>query len=82
MREVEKQNQVQHDRSRQDGIAAEKIYLDLHGVAQPPENINVVPTLFIIPARRVVVDAHLVMDGAVQLGIKMRLENIFERAEL
>src|SRR2546422_4907741 len=80
--EVEEKHQVENDGRGEDGVAAEKVHLDLHGVAEPAEDVNVVPALFVVAARGVVVDAHLVVDFAVQLGIKMRLENIFEDAEL
>src|SRR5215468_5228803 len=55
--QIEEQHQVKDDWRRQDRIAAQKIHLDLHGIAQPPEDVDVVPALFVIAARRIVVDA-------------------------
>src|SRR5437879_13650389 len=64
------------------GITAEEIHLDLHGVVEPAEDINIVPAFFVVAARRVIVDADFVADIAVELGIKLGLENIFEDPEL
>src|SRR5437868_9389784 len=80
--EVEEEHQVEHERRGEDGIAAEKIHLDLHGIAEPAEDINVVPTLFIITTRRVIVDAYLVIEIAVQMRVKLGLENLVKDAEL
>src|SRR5215472_9324143 len=60
--QVEEQHQVQHDGRGQDRIATEKVDLDLHRIAQPAEDVNVVPTLFVITTRRVIVNADLVMN--------------------
>src|SRR4051812_37229522 len=48
LREIEEQGQVEHQRSSQDRISAEKIDLDLHRVPEPPEDINVVPAFFVV----------------------------------
>src|SRR6202007_2909269 len=57
---VHEQNDVQHQRRGQNRIPAQEIDLDLHGVAEPPEDVDVVPTLFGVAARRIVLDPHLV----------------------
>src|SRR4029077_11532685 len=80
--EIEKENKVEDNGRGEDGVAAEKVHFDLHGVAEPTEDVDVVPAFFVIAARRVIVDADLVENLAVKLGIKLRLENVFERAEL
>src|SRR5271167_929770 len=41
--EVEKQNQVECDGSCEDGVAAEEVDLDLHGIAEPSEDVDIVP---------------------------------------
>ena len=56
--EVEEQSEIQNDRRREDRIAAEKIDLDLHLVAEPAKNVDVVPTFFVIATRRIVIDLH------------------------
>src|SRR5258708_39946746 len=38
-REVEEEGEVQHERGGQDGVAAEEVHLDLHGVAHPAEDV-------------------------------------------
>src|SRR5258706_3059149 len=55
--QVHKQNQIQNNRRGQDRVAAEEVELDLHRIAEPSEDVDVVPTLFVVATRRVVVDA-------------------------
>src|SRR5690606_19860275 len=43
--EVHEQRQVEDDRRREDRVAAEEVDLDLHRVAEPPEDVDVVPAL-------------------------------------
>src|ERR1019366_7109385 len=73
LRQVEEEHEIEHDGGRENGVAAQKIDLDLHRIAEPTEDIDVVPTLFVITAWRVVVNADLVADVAVKLGIEFRL---------
>ena len=79
--EIEKQNEIENQRRGENRIAAEEIHLDLHFVAEPSENIDIVPALFVVAARRVIVDADLVIHLAVEIGIQFRLQKIFENAE-
>src|ERR671919_1892253 len=53
--QVEEERDVQHQRRREDGIPAEEVDLDLHRVAEPAGDVDVVPTLLRIAARWVVV---------------------------
>src|SRR5580765_5271606 len=39
--QVHEQHQVEHQRSGQDRVAAQEIDLDLHGIAQPSEDVDV-----------------------------------------
>ena len=80
--EVEEQREVEHDRRREDRVPAEEVDLDLHLVAEPSEDVDVVPALLVVAARRVVVDADHVVDVAVELGIDLRLQDGVEHAEL
>src|SRR6202034_1167184 len=80
--EIEKQGEIENDGRRQDRIAAQEIDLDLHGVAEPAEDVDVVPAFFVVAARRIVVDADLMVNLLVEVRINTRLKNIFERAEL
>src|SRR3954451_8046046 len=48
LREVEEEDEVEHDRCGEYGIAAEKVELDLHGIPEPSEDVDVVPTFFVI----------------------------------
>ncbi len=79
---IEEQHQVERDGRGKDRVAAEEVDLDLHRIAEPAENVDVVPAFLVVAARRVVVDADLVVDVLVEVGIKLGLEDVFERAEL
>src|SRR5437879_7560394 len=57
--EVEEQGEVEHDRRRQDRIAAQEVDLDLHRIAEPPEDVDVVPPLLVVSPRRIVIDPYL-----------------------
>src|SRR5687768_6064097 len=79
--QVGKQDEVKADGGRQDAVPAEEVNLDLHGVAQPTKDINVVPTLFVIAAWRVIIDAYFVVKVLIEVGVKLGLQNIFQRAQ-
>src|SRR5438105_6754994 len=82
MSQIEEKYQVKYDGRGQDGIAAEKIHFDLHRVAQPAEDINVVPTLFVITAWRIIVNANLVVEVLVEFRIKLGLQNLLQDGKL
>src|SRR5271154_6120795 len=69
--EIQEQNQVEHNRRCQDRIPAKEIDFDLHRIAEPAEDVDVVPALFVVSARRIVVDADLVEHLSVKLGIQL-----------
>ena len=81
LREIEEENEIENQRRGENGIAAEKIDLDLHRIAEPAENVDVVPAFFVVAAGRVVVDADLMKYLPVKFGVKFRLENVFKDAE-
>src|SRR2546421_10694994 len=80
--QVEEEREVEDDGRGQDGIAAEEIYLDLHRIAEPAEDVYVVPALFVVSARRIIIDANDVREILVKLWIDFRLKNVFEHREL
>src|SRR5260370_2371732 len=80
--QVKKEYKVEHNGRGQDGIAAEEIHLNLHGIAQPAEDINIVPAFFVVATRWVVVDADLMKNIAVKLRIKLRLQNVLQNTQL
>src|SRR5215472_6553276 len=82
LRQIQEQHQVQYNRRRQDRIAAQEIDLDLHRIAEPTENVDVVPAFLGVAARRIVVNPDGVVKILVQLGIKAGLENLIEHAQL
>src|SRR5215204_167880 len=82
VREVHKEGEVQDYRGGEDRVAGKEVYLDLHRVAQPPEDVNVVPALLGIAARGVVVDLDDVRDVSVELGVLLGVEDALKDREL
>ena len=79
LRQIHEQHQVQHQRRRQNRIAAQEIDLDLHRVAQPPEDVDVVPAFFGVAARRIILDPDLVVELLVQVRVKVPLQDVLQR---
>src|SRR5438270_13046183 len=52
--EIEEEHQVENDGRGKNRIAAKEVHFDLHGIAEPAENVDVVPSLFVVAARRIV----------------------------
>lgn len=80
--EIAQQGEVKQQRSCEDRVSAEEVDLDLHGVAHPTENIDIVPTFLIVVAGRIVVDAHLVVDVAIEVGLIFLSQDGLQRREL
>src|SRR6266498_115805 len=40
---IKKEHQVENEGCGQDRIATQKVDLDLHGISQPPENVEIIP---------------------------------------
>src|SRR5271163_2683944 len=80
--EIEEKHQVKRDRRCEDRVAAEEIHLDLHRIAKPAKDIDVVPALFIITARRIIVNPNLVVNILVQVGVKLRLQDEVQHPQL
>ena len=79
---IEEQHEIEHDRRRQNRVAAQEIDLDLHGIAEPSEDIDVIPTFFVITAWRVIVNADLVCEVPVQVGVKLGLQDVLQHRKL
>src|SRR5215213_2639312 len=60
--EIQEERQVQDYGGGQDGVAGQEVYLYLHGIATPAEDVYVVPALLSVAAGRVVVDPDDVGD--------------------
>jgi hypothetical protein len=60
--EVHEKNQVERKRRSKDRIATEEVNLELHGISQPAEDVDIVPTLFVITTRRVIVVPKFVLE--------------------
>ena len=80
--EIDEQTEVETQGSCQDGVATEEVDLDLHGIAHPTEDVDIVPALFVVLSRRIVVDAHLVVVIAVQLGLRLGIQDGLQGGEL
>ena len=81
-REIHEEDQIERQRGGEDGVAAEEVNLELHGVAKPAEDVDIIPTFFVITAWRVIVDANFVVEILVEVGVELGLEDVFEYAEL
>src|SRR5687768_1654293 len=68
---VHEQRHVEHDWRGKDAVAAEKIDLQLHLVAEPADQVDVIPALLVVAARRVIVDPHDVTEMLVQIGVQL-----------
>jgi len=66
---VAEQYQVKAEGRGKDRVAAEEVDLYLHRVAHPAEDVDIVPSLLVVVARGIVVDAYLV----VVVGVQVRL---------
>src|SRR5438105_7091682 len=80
--QVEEQHQIKHDGRGENGVAAEKVHFNLHGIAKPAEDIYVVPTLFVITTRRIVVNPYLVVKILVQIRIELGLQDLLQNRKL
>lgn len=65
-----------------DRVTTQEVNLDLHGVTHPAEDVNVVPTLFVVTTRWVVVDADFVEHIAVEFWVVRRVKNVFQHTKL
>ena len=80
--EVHEEAEVEGEGGGKDGVAAEEVDLELHGVAEPAEDVNVVPAFLVVAAWGVIVYADLVVEVLVEIGVEVGLEDVFEDAEL
>src|SRR5207247_10485794 len=81
-RQVREENQIEHERCSENGVTTQEVDLHLHRVPEPAKDVQVVPTLFTVTSRRVVVDPDLVIDVAIEVGVEAGLEDLLEHAEL
>src|SRR5215471_8715258 len=65
--QIEQQRHIEHDGCRQDAVAAQEVDLELHRIAEPPEQIDVVPAFLVVAARRIVVDPDHVAEVPIQI---------------
>src|SRR5271169_4218623 len=75
LRQIQKQNEIQHQRSGQYGIAAQEVDLDLHGISEPSEDVDVVPPYLGVAAWRIVMDANCVIKVLIKLRIQIGLKD-------
>ena len=59
--EVAQQSKVEQQWSGKNRVTTEEVYLNLHRIANPSEDVDVVPSLLVVVTRRIVVDAYLVI---------------------
>src|SRR5476649_1154275 len=82
LREIQEERRVEDNRRGEDAVAAEEVDLQLHRIAEPAEDVDVVPALFVVAARRVVVDPNDVREILVEIWVEGGLEDVVERAFL
>ena len=79
---VDEQTQVKAQGCCKNRVAAQEVDLDLHGIAHPAKDVDVVPSLLVVVAGRVVVNAYLVEVVVVQVGLIFSNEDGLEGREL
>src|SRR5947199_10441230 len=80
--QVEEQRDVEHDGRGENAVAAQEVDLQLHRVAEPADEIDVVPPFLVVAARRIVIDPHDVAQMGVEIRIELRLQDIVENGLL
>src|SRR6266516_7204462 len=80
--QIEEQHQIKHNWRGKNRIPAEEIHLDLHGIAEPAKYVNIVPAFFVVAAWRVIVNTDFVCELAVELRVKVRLQNVLQHRVL
>ena len=80
--QIAEEHQIEGYGCSQNGVAAEEVHLDLHRIAHPTEEVDVVPCLLIVLAGRIVVDAHLVIDVLIKIGLLVGVKDTFDDGEL
>ena len=78
--EIEQEREVENDGRGEDRVAAEEVDLHLHRIAAPAEEVDVVPSLFGVAARRVVFDPDFMKKISVETLIGVRLKDVVEDA--
>src|SRR6266852_5233776 len=61
LRQIQEQNKIKNNRCRKNRVPAQEVHFDLHRVAEPAKNVDVVPALFVVSAQRIIVDADFVV---------------------
>ena len=80
--EVYQQYEIETNGSRQYGVSTEEVYLYLHGIAHPAEDIDIIPRLLVVVAWRVVVYAYLMIIVAIEVGLVLGLQYCLKGREL
>ena len=76
--QIEEESQVEHNWGGQDRVTAEKIDLDLHLIAEPAEDVDVVPAFLVVAPWRIVIDSDNMGKVFVKLWVDVRLQDVFE----
>ena len=74
--EVAEEHEVEAERRCEDRVAAEEVDFNLHWIAHPTKDVDVVPTFLVVVARWIVVDAHFVVVLSVfivAMAVEVRL---------
>ena len=86
---VAQQAEVEQQWSSKDRVAAEEVDLDLHRITHPSEDVDVVPSLLVVVARWIIVDANLmiilgvlIVAVAVEVWLLFWLQDCLQGREL
>ena len=77
-RNVAEEDKVEYQRSRKNRVAAEEIHLYCHRITHPTKNIDIIPTLLLVATRGIIVDAYLMINIGIEVGINVAVENILQ----
>src|SRR5262245_35432865 len=61
LREIEQPDQIDDQRRSEDRILAQKVDLELHALAEEPDEVDRIPRFLRVTARLVVIDVNLVV---------------------
>ena len=79
--EVHEECKVEGDGSGEDGVTAEEVDFDLHGVSEPAEDIDVIPAFFGIATGGIIFDTDFVIVVSVEFGECFGIEDMFGDGE-
>src|SRR5688572_29398847 len=75
---IEKEHEVEDNGRGEDAVSTQKVYFNLHRIAQSTVDIDIVPAFLVVAPRWVVVNPHLMGEVLIKVGVELRLENLVQ----